>query len=444
MRLPALLLASSLALAATGAGAATLDAAKARAAIDATTEKNWGELEALYKDFHQHPEVGFQEARTGRILADKLKALGFTVTEKVGKTGFVGLYKNGAGPVVLVRVEMDALPMEEKTGLAWASRAQTTSADGKTSFAMHACGHDVHMAWWLGTAQALLAMKDKWHGTLMFIGQPSEEIGEGARAMLDDGLFTRFPKPDYAFGAHVGAARAGDVEVKQGVATSNSDSIRVIFHGQGAHGSMPDKSIDPVVMGARFVNDVQSVISRQKDPQKFGVVTVGNFHAGTVANIIPDTAELGLSLRSFDAETRKLLIDGVTDTAKGVAIMSHAPAPEVIRRHGLPSVINDDALAASTYGVIAKAGLKGSVKLEPAYKPGWTASEDYSEFVLAGVPKSVFFSIGGSDPTLLDRLAAENKPVPVNHSPFFAPLAGPSIRTGIEVLTLAVLSVAGK
>lgn len=416
----------------------------ASAQIEAQTNRNWGELEALYKDLHSHPEVGFTEVRTAGILSEKLRKLGFEVTEHVGKTGLVGVLKNGPGPVVLVRVEMDALPMEEKTGLAWASKAQQTDASGKTTYVMHACGHDIHMAWWLGTAQALVAMKSQWKGTLIMIGQPSEEIGEGARAMLDDGLLTRFPKPDYAFAAHVGPAKAGDIEVKQGVATSNSDSVRVIFHGQGAHGSMPNMSIDPIVMGARFVSDVQTVISRQKDPQKFGVVTVGYFRSGTVSNIIPDTAELGLSLRSFDPETRKLLNDGVDITAKAVAEMSRAPAPEVIRRHGLPSVVNDEALAASTYAVLAKAGLPGAVRLEPAYKPGWTASEDYSEFVLAGIPKSVFFSIGGSDPAMLDKLKAEGKPVPVNHSPFFAPLAGPSIRAGVQALTLSVLSVAGK
>lgn len=445
MRLPALLLASSLALALPhGAGAATLDAAKARAAIDASTQKNWTELEALYKQLHQHPELSFQEVNTAKLLASKLKALGFTVTEQVGKTGLVGVFKNGAGPVVLVRTEMDALPMEEKTGLGWASRVQATTADGRTSFVDHACGHDIHMTWWLGTAQALVAIKDKWHGTLVFIGQPAEEVGQGAHAMLEDGLFTRFPKPDYAFGAHVGPTPAGEVDIKQGVVSSNSDSMRVVFKGQGAHGSMPDKSIDPVVMGARFVEDVQTVISRQKDPLKFGVVTVGSFQSGTVANIIPDTATLQLSLRSFEPEVRKLLVEGVGITAKAVADMSRAPAPEVTRFGGTASVMNDGALAASLYGVMSKAGLKSPVRLVPATAPGGTASEDYSEYVAAGVPQSVFFGIGGSDPALFAAMKAEGKPVPVNHSPFFAPLAAPAVRAGVEVLALAVLSVAGK
>jgi hippurate hydrolase len=441
MRITALLLASVMAMTPGMASAAPLDAPAAKARIDTVVDKSWGELDALYKDLHTHPEVGFQEVRTAGILTVKLRKLGFTVTEHVGQTGIVAVYKNGAGPVVMVRTELDALPMEEKTGLAYASRAQQT-VDGKLSFVDHACGHDAHMAWWIGTAQALLAMKDQWHGTLIFVGQPAEETVSGAKAMLDDGLFTRFPKPDYAFAAHVGAAPVGEISVKQGVATSASDSIAITFHGTGAHGSMPDKSIDPIVMGARFVEDVQTVISRQKDPQKFGVITVGAFNAGTVANIIPDHADLQLSLRSFDPDVRKLLNEGVATTAKAVADMSHAPAPDVVHTHGTASVVNDEALAAAAAGVLQAALGAARVKLEPATKPGWTASEDYSEYVAAGVTKSVFFSVGGTSPEMIARYKAEGKPLPVNHSPYFAPVPEPSIRAGVEVLTLAVLSVA--
>ena len=441
MRLTALLLASVMAMTPGMAAAAPLDATAAKTQIDTVVDTSWGTLEALYKDLHTHPEVGFQEVRTAGILAVKLRKLGFTVTEHVGQTGIVAVYKNGAGPVVMVRTELDALPMEEKTGLAYASRAQQT-VDGKLTFVDHACGHDAHMTWWIGTAQALLAMKDQWHGTLIFVGQPAEETVEGAKAMLVDGLFTRFPKPDYAFAAHVGAAPVGEISVKQGVATSASDSIAITFHGTGAHGSMPDKSVDPIVMGARFVEDVQTVISRQKDPQKFGVITVGAFNAGTVANIIPDHADLQLSLRSFDPDVRKLLNEGVATTAKAVADMSHAPAPDVVHTHGTASVVNDEALAATTAGVLQAALGAARVKLEPATKPGWTASEDYSEYVAAGVTKSVFFSVGGTSPDMIARYKAEGKPLPVNHSPYFAPAPEASIRAGVEVLTLAVLSVA--
>ncbi|MBB3358156.1 MULTISPECIES: amidohydrolase [unclassified Novosphingobium] len=424
------------------AQAAPLDPVAARAAIDAQLAKIYPSLDALYKDLHQHPEVGFQETRTAALLAARMRQLGFTVTEHVGQTGIVAVYRNGDGPVVLVRTELDALPLEEKTGLPYASHAQQT-IDGKLTPTDHACGHDSHMAWWVGTAQTLLALKDKWHGTLVFIGQPAEEKAGGAKAMLADGLFTRFPKPDYAFAAHVGPDVAGHVTVKQGAVSSASDSVVVTFHGQGAHGSMPDKSIDPIVMGAHFVDDVQTVISRQKDPQKFGVITVGAFNAGFVPNIIPDTAVLKLTLRSYDPDVRKLLLDGVGITARAVASMARAPEPGVDHTEATASVVNDPALAGQLAGILKTALGDAQVALVPAMMPGGTASEDYSEYVNAGVAKSVFFGVGGSDPAMLARLKAEGKPVPVNHSPFFAPQPEPTIRAGVETLALAVLGVAG-
>ena len=271
------------------------DPASQKTAIDAVIDRNWADLDALYIDLHSHPELGFQENRTAALLAARMRKLGFSVTEHVGHTGVVAVWHNGAGsgrgPVVLVRTEIDALPLEEKTGLAYASRVQQTTADGTQTFVTHACGHDNHMAWWIGTAEALIAMKDQWHGTLVFVAQPAEEMVSGAKAMLADGLFTRFPKPDYGFAAHVDAGLAGTVHVKQGPTTSAVDTINIRFIGVGAHGSMPDRSIDPIVEGAHFVTDVQSVIAREKDPWKFGVVTVGAFHAGTVSNIISDHAD---------------------------------------------------------------------------------------------------------------------------------------------------------
>lgn len=419
------------------------DAATAKTSVDKVLSRTYPGLETLYKDIHSHPEVAFQEVRTGALLAQRMRKLGFEVTEHVGKTGIVAVYRNGPGPVVMVRTELDALPMEEKTGLPYASRAQQT-VDGKVTFVDHACGHDMHMAWWVGTAEALLALKDRWHGTLLFVGQPAEETVSGAKAMLEDGLFTRFPKPDFGFAAHVSPEAAGVLRVKQGVLSSASDALAVRFHGVGAHGSMPDKSIDPVVQGARFVMDVQSVISRQKDPHKFGVITVGAFNAGTVGNIIPDRADLLLSLRSFDADTRKLLNEGVVTTAKAIADMSHAPAPEVSYLSGTASVVNDDAMAAALANEFRTAFGEDTVKFQPAYEPGGAASEDYSEFVAAGVPKSVFFGVGGLDPKLIADARASGKSPPVNHSPFFAPVPEPTIRTGVAALTLAVLSVATK
>jgi amidohydrolase len=414
------------------------DVAAAKQRIDAMLDKNYGHLDTLYRDVHSHPEVGFQESRTAALLAAEMRKLGFQVTEHVGKTGIVAIYKNGAGPTVLVRTELDALPMEEKTGLPYASRAQQTVA-GRLTYVAHSCGHDLHMAWWVGTAEALLAMKDQWHGTLLFVGQPAEETGSGAHAMLEDGLLTRFPKPDFGFAAHVGAEPIGAVTVKSGAVTSASDGIDIVFNGRGGHGSMPDKSIDPIVMGAHFVSDVQTVISRQKDPQAFGVITVGSFQAGTVGNIIPDSAELKLTLRSYSPEVRKLLIDGVEKAAKSSAEMSDAPAPTITYLHRIAAVYNDGALAAQASSILMKA-LGDRVTFVPATAPGYTASEDYSEYVEAGV-RSVYFGIGGDDPKMLADYKAQGKPVPVNHSPYFAPVPEPSIRTGVAVLTLAVLMV---
>lgn len=420
----------------TPAAAPDFDVAAALARIDATVGEQYPRLDALYKDLHAHPEVGFQEIRTAARLAAEMRKLGFTVTEKVGKTGIVAILKNGEGPTILVRTEMDALPMEEKTGLPYASRAQQT-VDGKLSYVMHSCGHDSHMAWWVGAAAALVAMKDQWKGTLMFIGQPSEESVSGAEAMIADGLFTRWPKPDAGFAAHVAPLPAGTVIVKDGVVSSASDAIHITFHGVGAHGSMPDKSIDPVMMGSRFVTDVQSVISREKDPKAFGVITVGSFVAGTVNNIIPDHADLKLTLRSHDDATRKLLIDGVQRTARSVADMARAPTPTIEHTGGTSAVHNDASLSARATAILTTAFGK-AVAFVPASEAGGTASEDFSEFINAGVP-SVFFAIGGQDPAVAAQYKAEGKPMPVNHSPFFAPVPEPTIKRGAATLALSAL-----
>ena len=418
----------------------SMDAVVAKQQVDALLDKNYPHLDAVYKDIHEHPELAFLETRTAGVLAQEMRKLGFDVTEHVGKTGIVAIYKNGAGPTVMVRTELDALPMEEKTGLPFASHA-LQNFEGKPTPVAHSCGHDSHMAWWLGTAQALLAMKAQWHGTLMFIGQPAEETVSGAKAMIADGLFTRFPKPDYGFGAHVSNLPIGTVMVKDGALSSASDSVDIVFNGRGAHGSMPNMSIDPIMMGARFVSDVQTLVSREKDPMAFGVVTVGSFNAGTVDNIIPDKAELKLTLRSYSPEVRKLLLDGVERTAKASAAMANAPAPTISFPHGTAAVRNDGALSARM-STVMKQALGAKASFYPASAPGGTASEDFSEYIEAGVP-SVFFVVGGYDPAMLAQYKAENKPVPVNHSPYFAPVPEPSIRTGVEVLTLAVLSVAG-
>ena len=435
------LLTSALALAALAAAperAAALDVPASKTAIEARLDKDYPALDALYKDIHAHPELGFQETATAAKLAKQMRALGFEVTEGVGKTGIVAIYRNGPGPVVLVRTEMDGLPMEEKSGLPWASKA-TQMWNGKVNPVAHSCGHDIHMAAWVGAAKQLVAMKDRWSGTLMFIGQPSEETVGGARAMLEDGLFTRFPKPDIGFGLHVGPDAFGSVSYRAGVISSNSDSLEILFKGRGGHGSMPAMTIDPVMMGARFVVDVQSVVSREKDPASFGVVTVGAFQAGSAGNIIPDQALLRGTIRTYDAQVRARLHDGIQRTADAVAAMAGAPKPEVSLVAGGKAVINDAAVTARTAAVF-KAAFGDKAWEQPAPGP---ASEDYSEYIIAGVP-SLFFSIGGLDPKALAEARAAGKPVAANHSPFFAPVAEPSIRTGVTAMTLAVLDVMEK
>ncbi|RYH12603.1 MAG: amidohydrolase, partial [Alphaproteobacteria bacterium] len=236
-------------------------------------------LETLYKDLHAHPEIAFQEVKTAARMAEEMRKLGFEVTEKIGKTGVVAIYKNGPGPTVMVRTELDALPMEEKTGLPYASKVKT-EWNGRETFVAHSCGHDIHMASWVGTARTLLAVKDQWKGTLMFVAQPAEEGTSGAKAMIADGLFKRFPLPDYAFALHTSPSPYGHVGYRIGAITSNSDSMEITFKGQGGHGSAPDKTIDPIAIAARFVTDVQTVVSREKDPAEFGVVTVGAIQGG--------------------------------------------------------------------------------------------------------------------------------------------------------------------
>lgn len=418
---------------------AAFDAAATKTRIDAQLDRDYPQLDALYKDIHQHPELGFQETRTAALLAKQMRALGFSVTEHVGKTGIVAIYKNGDGPTVLVRTELDALPVEEKTGLPYASKARQLW-QGKETFVDQACGHDTHMAAWVGTAKALVAMKEQWHGTLMFIGQPSEEAAvdgvSGAKAMLDDGLFTRFPKPDVGFAFHNFPLPYG-VYYRAGVLTSSSNDLSVTFHGKGAHGSMPQESIDPVLMAARFVEDVQSVISREKDPSAFGVITVGSIQAGNAPNVIPDTAVLRGTIRSFDPAVRDKMFAGIERTARAIAQMSGAPAPEVSVHGGVnyQSVVNDAGVTQRAAAVF-KAAFGDKAKELPAPMSG---SEDYSEFILAGVP-SMYFAVGGYPPERVAEAKKKGEALPVNHSALYAPVPEPTIRTGVEALTLAIVS----
>ena len=421
------------------AAAAMADLAGATTTIDAVIASKSPDLLALYRDLHMHPELSLQETRTAARLAKEMRRIGLTVTEGVGGTGLVAMLRNGEGPVVLIRADMDALPMKELSGAPFASKQEVPYRDG-TTFVSHTCGHDVHMAWWVGTAEALVALKQQWRGTIMFVGQPAEEGGGGAKKMVEDGLFTRFPKPDFGFAAHVGNDPVGTVLVKQGAFTSNSDTVRIIFNGKGGHGSMPSATIDPIVMGARFVTDVQSVVSREKDPFAFGVVTVGAFQAGTAANIIPDSASLALTIRSFSPAVREQLVSGVTRTAQSVSAMSRAPEPKIDHTPGASSVMNDSQLAAQMATVL-KGATADVITLAPETAPGSSASEDYSELVAASTMRSVYFGIGGYDPAIIADYRARNEQVPVNHSPYFLPDAAKAIPVGIRTLTLAALVV---
>ncbi|HZC98286.1 MAG TPA: amidohydrolase, partial [Bradyrhizobium sp.] len=318
---------------------AELDVIRLKVAIAASLESDYPKLDALYKDIHAHPEIAFQEVKTAAKLAAEMRAIGFEVTEQVGKTGLVAIYKNGDGPTIMVRTELDALPMEEKTGLAYASHDKTIW-NGRETFVAHSCGHDIHMASWVGTAKTLVGLKDQWHGTLMFIAQPAEETVSGAKAMLADGLFTRFPKPDFGFALHDGAFGYGTLRYRVGIGSSNSDSLFVRFHGRGGHGAAPQLSIDPVMIAARFVVDVQSVISREKDPTEFGVVSIGAIHGGTAANIIPDTVFLAGTIRAYKPEVRAKMLAGIERTAKAAAAMADAPPPDITITEGAKAVMN--------------------------------------------------------------------------------------------------------
>ncbi|MDB5556272.1 MAG: peptidase [Rhizobium sp.] len=411
---------------------AEMDVTGLKAAIEKSLETDYPKLDVLYKDLHAHPELAFEEVKTAAKLAAEMRALGFEVTEKVGKTGLVAIYKNGDGPTIMVRTELDGLPMEEKTGLPYASQDKAMS-NGKESFVAHSCGHDIHMASWVGTAKTLLGLKEQWKGTLMFIAQPAEEIVSGARAMLDDGLFTRFKKPDFAFALHDGGFPYGHIFYRVGVGSSISDGLYIKFRGRGGHGATPQATIDPVMIAARFIVDVQSVISREKDPTEFAVISIGAIQSGTVGNIIPDEATLLGTIRTFKPAVRAKLLAGIERTAKAVAAMADAPAPEIRITEGAKAIMNDPALVATAEKVL-KAAFGDKFRMSP---PG-TPSEDFSEFGSAGVP-SMMFNIGVYEP---ERWAAANSsgtPLPGNHSPLFAPVPKPTITTGVTAMTLAVL-----
>jgi len=436
-----LAIATLVALAATTAlRAAPLDPAAARAAIDAETAKNWPELDALYKDIHAHPELGHQETRTAALLAAKMRALGLEVTEHVGGTGVVAILKNGPGPVVMVRTELDALPMEEKTGLSYASRVQVSEGD-KTTFVAHSCGHDNHMAWWVGTAEALLALKSQWSGTVMFIAQPAEETVGGASGMIADGLFTRFPKPDFAFAVHdSNGLPAGKVGYTPGFSASNADSVSVTVYGVGGHGAAPQETVDPVVIAARTIVSWQTIVSRENDPQDPAVITVGSIHGGTKNNIIPDEVVMQLTVRSYKDEVRKHLLAAIERIADAEAAAAGAPKKPLVEiMEGVGAVYNDPQTTNRLADRLKQVMGDSNVVLGRPIM----ASDDFAEYRYAGVP-SVMLELGAVNPEKYAAAKKSGEALPGPHSPYFAPDREPSLKTGIEVEMAAILELMSK
>jgi len=391
-------------------------------------EAVYPDAHALYLDIHQNPELSAHETQTAAKLAGRLRSLGYEVTEHVGGTGIVAILKNGAGPTVMLRTELDALPVEEKTGLSYASKVHTKDDAGHDVPVMHACGHDLHMASIVGTAAIMAHSKDTWHGTLVLIGQPAEETIGGAEGMLKDGLFQRFPRPDVVLALHVdNTLPAGKVGITPGTYNTNSDSIRITIYGKGGHGAMPQTTIDPIVIAARTILALQTIASREVKPGEMVVTTVGYIQAGTKNNIIPDHAEMGLTVRTYKAEVRKQIMAAITRITKAEAEAAGAPRePSIERYEGTDSVYNDPALAQRLRGALESAlGKENVVKTEPI-----TTSEDFSYFVEQGIP-GFYFSLGGADPEKFAEAEAVGTMLPSNHSPLFAPDLDPALHTGI-------------
>jgi hippurate hydrolase len=393
-------------------------------------------LEAVYKDLHAHPELSMQETRTAGIAADHLRAAGYEVTTGVGKTGVVGVLRNGDGPTIMLRADMDALPVEEATGLPYASKATAHDREGKTVPVSHMCGHDMHVTWLAGATQLLAEARSAWRGTLMAVFQPGEETAEGAQAMIDDGLFKRFPKPDVVLGQHVMVGPSGTVAGRAGVITSAADSLQIRLFGRGAHGSMPQASIDPVVMAAATVMRLQTIVSREVAAAEAAVVTVGALQAGTKENVIPDEAIIKLNVRTFDAGVRTRVLDAIERIVNAEAAASGAPRkPEFTTLDHYPLNVNDRD--ASKRLVDAFRGHFGAERVrETGPAP---ASEDFGSFGSEWRSPSVFWFVGGTEATIYATAKEANRlnELPVNHSPKFAPVIHPTLRTGVEALVVA-------
>lgn len=411
--------------------------------VDAKVAAETKDLLALYQHLHANPELSLMETKTAARMAEEVRRLGFEVTEKVGGNGVVAVMKNGPGPAVLVRTDMDALPIVEQTGVPYASRVRMKDRTGTEVGVMHACGHDVHMTCWVGTARVLAALKDRWSGTLVLIAQPAEEIVAGARMMLEDGLYRRFPKPDFCLALHADPLQpAGVVSFSEGLALANSDSVDIVVKGRGGHGAAPHLTIDPVVLAARIILDLQTIVSRETSPFEPVVITVGSIHGGTKHNIIPNEVRLQLTVRTTKTDVRDHVLKAIDRIAKATAAGARAPEPEV--RVNLeeytPATYNDVPLARRT-GAVFRAVL-GADNVKP--RPPMMGAEDFGRLSTGNTPIFMFFL--GTIPQ--EKYAAAQQPgaapLPGMHTDAYAPLPEPSVRTGVRAMSMAVLNLLGK
>jgi amidohydrolase len=426
----------------------------AQQSLDAMVDREIVSLLSTYKMLHAAPELSRHEEKTSAFLAGQLRALGFAVTEHVGKYdrpdsqgyGVVAVMKNGDGPTVLVRTDMDALPVEEKTGLPYASKVKTKTDEGQDVSVMHACGHDVHITNLIGAARLLAALKNQWRGTLMLIGQPAEETVEGSRAMLADGLYSRFPKPDFVIAMHDSAdVEAGKITYCPGYAMASATSVDLIIRGLGGHGSKPENTKDPIVIASQIVLALQTIVSRENSPLDPAVVTIGSIHGGAKRNIIPDEVMLQLTIRTYKETVRQHILSSIERIARGVAMAAgvpadRAPVMKVIESENAPSLYNDPQLTERLAKAISTAiGADNVVQAPPLM-----ASEDFGRFSLDQKIPSVMFWFGAIEPSRVAASKKSGEPLPSLHSSLFEPLPEPTLRTGIKAMTSAVLELMKK
>jgi hippurate hydrolase len=398
----------------------------------------FSELLAIYEDLHRNPELAFQENRTAAIVAAYLENCGYDVTTGVGGTGVVGMMTNGEGPTALLRADMDALPVTEQTGLPYASQAVGRDDSGQDVPLMHACGHDVHVTCLLGAAKRLATQRESWAGTLMLVFQPAEEVGAGAETMINDGLFDRFGRPDVVLGQHVAPLPAGVIGLRPGPAFAASDALTVTMHGRGAHGSRPEAAVDPVVMAAATVMRLQTIRSREIAGTETAVVTIGQLHVGTAANIIADRAEMAISIRTFTPSVRARIMASIERIVRAEAAASGAPRdPEIVVDYSFPAVVNDEAASARTRTALE------SIPVMVVDPGPVTGSEDVGQFATAAGVPCVYWLLGGADPALfagatdIADIASIVAELPSNHSPLFAPVPSPTLEVGVKSLVAA-------